>query len=226
MVVKGPAGGYTNARVSQSQTPSPFYKKQGTVAKLHKISADVSEFDEDSGLHTDESFDKHQAVRQATMMSRISQVSSHYDGKPDKLNGQRSRRIMEKKQTFERKQTNSQMKIKEVLKQAERNKGVDPHTQSQLLKQKTARDLVKEFVGFQPGKEFRPIKGKISQLMSQKELELEQAFLTHKLKSCSAFITRLLEKEFIKKQVIEGQQRARQQNAGGTAGATAILDNV
>jgi hypothetical protein len=37
MVVKGPAGGYSNAEIHSNQTPSPFYKKQGTVAKVHMM---------------------------------------------------------------------------------------------------------------------------------------------------------------------------------------------
>lgn len=64
---------------------------------------------------------------------------------------------------------------------------------------KSANELVKEFVGFKPGSEFRLIKNKITEVMNENELRVEQAFLTTKLKSVSAFISRMLEKEFTRK---------------------------
>lgn len=51
------------------------------------------------------------------------------------------------------------------------------------------------------------IKGKLSSLMSQKELEVEQLFLTEKLKHVSKYLDRLVDKEYILKQVIEGKEK-------------------
>ena len=51
-----------------------------------------------------------------------------------------------------------------------------------LKTQKTAKELVEEYVAFKPAPEFAKIIGKPSTLMTEHELDLEQVHLTEKLK--------------------------------------------
>ena len=131
MVVKGPAGGFTNAYIKPSQSPSEFFKKQGTVRKLHKISDRDSE-----SLRTDSSFEKTHN-RQNTQ----SQMSMDYNGDPGQFNRQRSKRILNKKVDFDKKKLQHTETIKRVL-------TLKSVMSKKSHQDKTAKELVKEFVSF------------------------------------------------------------------------------
>lgn len=171
---------------------------------------------EDSGIHTDESFDKYaKPSRRDTMKSRVSQVSRDFQGNPNDLNRSRSKRLLDKQQTFKRRETVRDQKIKEMLGNARRQYKLQDaqgkpleRTTTSGTALKSAGELVREFVGFKPSSEFRIIKNKITEVMNENELRVEQAFLTTKLKSVSAFISRMLEKEYTRKQMKDGKQKA------------------
>lgn len=102
MQVKGPAGGFSNAYRDPKISPSNFYKKQGTVSKIHHL-------DDDSEFHTDDS------MQRQTLRGQKSITSSIYKGDPAYLNRQRSKRILDRKVNFDRKETITNQKIKRVL---------------------------------------------------------------------------------------------------------------